>query len=298
MAVVDGIWDWLQAPQTTSQGVFGYLDSRWWLYDEMRQGEAGAPYRAIYPKGTITHAWRRSDGKLRAIFNTDSQTILCCEEDNFTPRVVFEGYAEYPRGCTLQDGMDLIVAAGSDGWLSGAQTPFDRESEEGPSMPKPKVTVIGWTEGPIYVGERITASAVFQNAVSGAVTVMAPTGSLAKEIISGGDPIYLEVVAYLSGVYHVTANAKSADGQTDQTGTPRIVNVLPAPPPPEPPKPQVVTEIESRLAIAFMDTIADVANRHQGYINARCAGLDHRAALIAYRDAVAAAIAALPVEGA
>lgn len=155
-----GIWpialsgpDTMSSPVGQSQGVFGYLDGRWWLFDDIRQ----SVYAAAYPQGVLFHGWRNEQGVLHLLFNEsgtppdelDARVILCTDEGGQWNRsVVFTGIARYPRGVSLPDGSVYVHAVADDGQYLAALSPF--EALETPTMPTIRaIRIDNWILRPV-----------------------------------------------------------------------------------------------------------------------------------------------------
>lgn len=289
-----GIWpvavktafETFQAPPTTSQGVFGYLDGKWWTFDEIWL----SPYAAAYPKGVLFHGWRDFKGVLWLVFKSNEQTILVNDIDGKWNRyVVFEGHAEYPRGCSLPDGRVYMHAVGADGSVREALGPFPKLEEVGVA----NVTIPGWVDqgtAPFTAGFSYLTTAAVR-----AWKRVRPVGDLTwaeEPVLPSGT--FTSVTLINPGQYELSMRAEGVDGVSVETGARRVITVL-APPVPPPPAPQVMTKEDENEIYQFSGKAVAEADTHLPYINARAAGLDHRAALVAYRDAMSAAIAQLEV---
>lgn len=280
-------WDWLQAPPTTSQGVFGYLDGQWWTFDAIWHSS----YALAYARGVLFHGWRNDAGVLHLLFKGRNETVLATDDGlEWHFYRVFSGHAEYPRGCSLPDGRVFVHAVDAHGQYRAALGPFPALDESETPMPKPTVTILPGWPAEVTLGQPVPVAVVATDAASiGVFLELDGIGPSAAPAPPGG-LVYLKPDRV--GEWRLRANAASADGQMDQTGTPRLVRVVEPPPPPPP---QVVTEAEDAAAIALSIRMVELSGEPRAYYNARLAGLAHAEAMVAYRDALADAIRSLEV---
>jgi len=275
-----------EAQPTTSQGVFGYLDGRWWTFDEIWQ----SPYAQAYPQGVLFHGWRDADGVLWLVFKHHERTVLVNDAEGTWNRfLVFTGRAEFPRGCSLPGGKVYIHAVGTDGAYRAALSPFQQLEENVPT-----IAIDGFVPSGIA-----PFTCGFAYSAFGAVRAwkrVRPVGDAnwAEEPVS---PTlrFASVTLVNPGEYELSMRVEGVDGVSVETGARRIITVLPAPMRPS----QVVTEADRSSLSAMLNAIRKAEEAQLlAYTNARCDGRDHREALVEYRDAVAGAVALLPVEDA
>lgn len=296
-----------EAPLTTSQGVFGYFASRWWTYDEMRESGYQQDWVRL---GTLSHAWNDREWRF-FLYKHESGTVWRAEGPGTSgmPMRVFSGQAEYPRGCTLQDGRILVTAVGprvreaSPGvWehqLRVAVSPFEKFESE--PTPMPNIRVDDWSLTPvsntvpaaINALVTLTDGADIQQVVIKQIRRKGFWDDWITESRTGQPKTSLQVFTVADpGTYEWRCGLTTTGPFTST----REFTVS-APPVPEPPPSQVVTFDEAYAVVMWKERFCSIADdlSYTAAQNARCAGLDHRAALIAYRDAVSLAIAQLEV---
>ena len=271
-----GIWpasvaEWpdyyFEAPPSTSQGVFGYLDGRWWLYDEIWQSS----YQRAIP-GVLSGGWRDANNVLHLVSaygektdNSDAQVLYWNDRDQQV-MVVMRGPVRWPRGCSLVDGRVYIHGSALGGYYRAAIGPFEevfRKDED--QMPVPKVTILpGWGPQEIRLGESVAVGVMATNAVSVSVwlvEIAVPGQTQAFGVEPRGEVKHLTPERV--GMWNIRAHAVSADGQIDTTASPRIVTVLP---PEEKPRVEITEEewldFDARaeaVAMRLLDVVRAVA---------------------------------------
>lgn len=291
-------------PADGSQGIFGYFDSRWWTYDEMRESVFQQDWLKL---GTLSHAWfdGYADHYLdHYLFKHESGTLLRTQSiarGSVVDRV-FEGYAEYPRGCTLQDGRILVTAVGprvrevSPGvWehqLRVAISPFEPFKEE--KEPMNFIGVVNWEP---------KTGLVAPSHISVLVGTDDNATSLVKRIRPKGQQQWVEEKTTV-GVGRTLHTFRVNDPGVYQfmfvhpsgleTSIREFTVVAPPAPPAKPP--QVITQADEDEFVAEQERMWRIVDDKLSYLNARCAGQTKDEALQTYREATSAAIVQ-PKEG-
>ncbi len=240
-----------EAPSTQSQGVFGYLDAKWWTFDQIRQ----SAYAAAYPQGVLFHGWRNAQGVLHLLFNAsgtppdelDARVILCTDEGGTWHRsVVFTGIARYPRGVSLPDGRVYVHAVADDGQYLAALSPF--EAMETPTM-KPTVTILeGWPKT-ITLGASIPVAVLPVGADSASAYIEQGLQRVEVPVKISGELVHLTPPN--DGNWNIRARAVNAEG-VDESQSPRIVRVT-APPKGETPTITSIDLLDMESAIERID---------------------------------------------
>lgn len=269
IALTSGDSAWLvhTAKPPTSQGVFGYLDGRWWLYDEIWQSN----YQRAIP-GVLSGGWRDANNVLHLVsaygekpdnsdaqvlyWNDKDQKVLVAMKTDFDHKPLPRDQVRWPRGCSLADGRVLVHGSDQSGYYRAAIGPFTeafRKDED--QMPVPKVTILpGWpTE--IRLGDTIPVGVTATDATDTRAWIEQRDLLIEARATDPRGEV-LRLTPSEVGLWNIRAQATGPSG-VDRTASPRIVTVLP---PEEKPKVEITEaewiDLDGRLAAIGILTLA------------------------------------------